>query len=588
MLMEYRSHPLTKIATYRRNRLLFLSIIAGFLGLIAFQVAFLSIGSHEKYQKRAQDNLFDRRRLSYPRGNILDREGLVLATNRRVYAITFSPYGLRNDEARDVLARLAGLIGAPDASAIEGIIETRPRWTRHTLVGKASQVDVLPFLERPGDYPGVRIREDFSREYSQPTDFAHVIGYLGRIQPGELDTYTRPRYLLDAEVGRSGLERQYENRLAGHPGAERHRRDARGRRLSQPDLLESARPGENLYLATDARLQARAMELLRGRTGTILMMDVESGGLLVMASRPTFDPNTPSALVVDGEDAGFLNLAVRGLYPPASTFKMVGAVVAIKEGYSPSREVNCAGRFQPAGWGRAYYCSHRWGHGLMNLSDSIKVSCNTYYYQLGYDFGFAPFADVARRLGFAELAGVDLPGEKAGQLASMEQPPPGETLNLVIGQGSMLATPLQVLRATAAVANGGRLVTPHVVDSIGYDRETAEVIGARAKSAGLGPSEIRVITDGMWRAVNESGGTAHDAGFHRAWDVAGKTGTAERGGDKEDAWFAGFFPASRPRYAMIVHIENAESGGGHTAAPIAKDLLEEYFQPREEVAQRSE
>ena len=567
-------------------------ILFGLFGLMLLvlggRMAWLSLVQHSYYLDKARDNLRDRTRLSYPRGNIFDRQGRTLATNRKVYTATFSSYGLRRSEARESLERIASLAGNLSGQEIEEILDTRPRWTRHEVLEGATQEEVLPFLERPEDFPGIRVHQDFEREYPFAIDSAHLVGYTSRIQPDEVEVYTRPRYLLDAEVGRSGLERLYEDSLAGHPGTETVERDARGRRLAEPELLQSSEPGENLYLYLDAQWQQAAMELLWGREGSIVVMDVQTGGVAVLASRPTFDPLNPAAQVVDGQNAGYVNHAMRGLYPPASTFKVVGALAALESGLSPQHEFVCHGPFRPSGWSRTYWCAHRQGHGPVDLVDSIELSCNVYYYELGHRLGFAPVASAARRFGFAEKTGIDLPGEKAGQLANMDEPPPGETLNLMIGQGSMLATPLQVARAYAGLANGGTLPRPRMVAVKGSSRESGEKHEASGESMGLSRRQLDLITEGLWRVVNSPEGTASSAGFPRRWDVAGKTGTAERPGDKRDAWFAGFFPRSAPRYSFVVHVENAEGSGGEVAAPIAREMIAEILGERQDEEAESE
>lgn len=568
--MGYRSRPLADLDSYGRNR----SIISVLLGVVflalVLQLANLTIFHEEKYREKALDNLFDEKRLSYPRGNIYDSHGEVLATNQKVYALTFTLYGLKESDARATLTSIFNLISKSDEERIRDILETRPRWTRHTIATNLSQEQVLPILERPDDFPGARAQERYERLYPHGTDMAHLVGYLGKIQPSEVDIYQRPRYLLDADVGRVGLEKQFENRLAGHPGRERLQRDARGKRLAEPDLLESSQAGENLYLTIDAGLQKRAMELLKSQKGSVVVIDVSDGALLILASRPTFDPVNPGSSVADGEEAGFLFRAIRGLYPPASTIKATGAAAVLEAGVSPSETVFCDGAFSPAGWGVTYRCAHH--HGSVDLADAIMGSCNEYFYTMGYRLGFDPFARANTQFGFGRITGVDLPGEKAGQLASSPSPGPGETTNLVIGQGSMLSTPLQVARAYAAIANGGRLVTPHVVGSIGYTRGE-EPIENHEEGVGISSVHLRMIGDAMWRVANDPGGTAYEAGFPRSWEVAGKTGTAERPGDRQDAWFAGFFPRSSPRYAFVVHIENADAGGGDVAAPIAKEII---------------
>lgn len=570
--MHYRSIPLRKFDHYARRRGVLLGLIAFALLAIGAQLGNLTIVEHDRLLVKAQNNLYSQKRLAFPRGNVLDRQGRILATNRRTYSVTFSPYGIRDAQAGSVLHSIRDLAGSPDAASVERILQTRPRWTRHVVVEGAELVTILPIVERPQDFPGARVDAETTREYAAPADFAHVIGYTGKIQPSEVADFNRPRYLPNDRVGRAGLERVFEQSLAGHPGRERQRRDARGHRLDDPELMQASKPGENLYLTLDATLQHTAMELLAGETGSIIVMDVNTGGLLILASRPTFDPNNPSTQEFDGHPAGYLNLALRGLYPPGSTIKIAGAAAIMAEGIDPKRQVMCRGSFTLPGWNRPFHCANRYGHGAVDLCNSIKESCNSYYFVIGNELGAQPLFQMARAFGFGEKTGIDLPGEAAGQLAAMENPPAGETTNLWIGQGTMLATPLQVARAYAGLATRS-LPTPHVVRAVGWEESSARAMEHPARTLPLSQQHAEIIIEGLARAVNSQGGTAYKAGIPARWGVVGKTGTAETASGKDDAWFAGFFPRSQPRYSFVVHIESTDGHGGDIAAPIARKLI---------------
>lgn len=584
--MEFRSQPLTKLGHYSASRNL---LFAGFLialSLMGMALLWNALFRHSHYRDRAEANLQQRKRLDYPRGNILDSNGVVLATNRKTYSVRYSPYGRKDSEARATLEQIGAIAGNPGPESIEKILATRPRWTRHLILDRVELAAVLPFLESPQLFPGIRVAEDYSRQYSHPIDFAHVIGYLSRIQQGEEDTFSRPRYLLDDLVGRAGIERQYQEQLAGHPGRERLHFDARGRALAEPELLEPSIPGADLDLALDSRLQSRAMRLLSGQTGSIILLDVHSGELPVLASRPVFDPQDPGAETVEGAPAGFVNLAIRGLYPPGSTFKIAGAAAALAEGIPASETIHCSGRHQVGGWLRPFHCAVRTGHGPTDLVDSLKESCNVYYYEVGERIGWDPVVRAARAFGFGEPTGVDLPGERAGQLSATEDPAIGERTNLIIGQGSMLASPLQVARAFAGLATG-RLPVPHVVTRI----DGKAVDHGQGRAVPIPAAHRELIIEGLSRVVAAPGGTARKAELDPRWEVCGKTGTAENGRGGIDAWFAGFFPRSAPRYAFVVHIVDADGHGGEIAGPIARELIAEVYaaqQAEAAVAQRVE
>ncbi len=574
--MSYRSQSLSSLSRFSANRrILFICFLLPFC-LIALQLFNLTVLEHQELKDKAEDNLVDHLRLDYPRGNILDRNGIPLSTNRKVFDVSFTRYRQSDSEATEVLSRLNEHLEL-EAEKIDSILETRPLWTRHDIAKGIRHQQVLPFLEQPELYPGLRVRERYVREYTEPLTHSHIVGYTSRIQPGETDIYTRPRYLPDDTVGRAGLERQYQEILAGFPGKERLHRDARGRRIAAPELLEQSQPGKNLYLTIDSRLQNKAIELLKGHKGSIILLDVPDGGVRVLASRPLFNSEQPAQQVVDGEPVGYLNRSMRGLYPPGSTFKIVGAATAMDSGISPSHEYTCYGPFRPNGWNRTFWCAHRNGHGPADLAESIKWSCNVYYYELGQELGFNILKSHSNNFGFAQKTGIDLPGEKEGQVSSFQEPGAGEVTNLYIGQGTMLATPLQVARAYAGIANNGKMPTPFLVESTGYTTGE-EIVAPRAfADMHLSSRQLSIIDEGLFRAVNESGGTAYKAGFPRNWEVCGKTGTAENAQGGVDAWFAGYFPRSNPEFAFVVHVENAEGHGGDVAAPLAKALFQEYY-----------
>ncbi|MCC6545869.1 hypothetical protein IT570_01780 [Candidatus Sumerlaeota bacterium] len=579
--MQYRSRPLREFDHFPRAKIFAWAIVSVCFAALAVQLFRLTVVQHARYLAQARENLYVTKRLSYPRGNIIDRQGVLLATNEKTYALTFNPYGMKDPTAREAIAKLGLTESELPEARIDEILATRPRWTRHTLVESAPLERVLPMLERPRDFPGVRVEMGYSRAYAMPEEFAHVVGYTSSIQPNEKKLFPRPRYLPDDKVGRTGLEQRYQEMLAGQPGRERLMRDARGARLDDPELLASSEPGKNLYLTMDARLQRRAMELLRGEKGTIILMEADSGGVLVMASSPTYDPLNPAREETLGMPSGYMNLATRGAYAPGSTMKIVGAAALLRAGADPQRRIACDGNFHLPGWSRAFHCAVRSGHGAVSLAAAIKESCNVYFYEAGNEIGSGPLLEMARDFGFEQLTGIDLPGERAPKLCAVENPGPGETTNLWIGQGSMLATPLQVARAYAGLATGS-LPTPHVVSAVGYSDGKREEVSLPRKLLNVPASDREMIIGGLWRVVNEPGGTAYKAGIPREWDVVGKTGTAENPQGSNDAWFAGFYPRTNPTHVFVVHIESTDKHGGEVAGPIAKELIGAFLHPADE------
>jgi penicillin-binding protein 2 len=381
-------------------------------------------------------------------------------------------------------------------------------------------------------------------------------------------------------VGIAQLEKAYEDELRGENGVETVLRDARGR-LQRTFVEKAAKPGRHVVLTLDLDLQTTAMALLEGRPGVAMLMDLRDGGILAMASWPSFDPDHPFPTPKD-IPTSYLNKAIQEHYLPGSTFKLVTATAAMQSGRSPFREVVCKGEFYLPGWDKPFRCEARYGHGPLELADAIKVSCNIYFYTLARDAGPEALVAMARAYGFGQRTGIDLIGEVPGLLPLRpDHLQPGSVLHLGIGQGPVAVTPLQLLAAYATFANGGESFTPHLLKRV--ESSTGEVIREyepRSHDAVAMPSRSRQeIERGLRAVVDSPVGTASDARFPSSWQVAGKTGSAENPEGGTDAFFVGFAPASHPEVAFLVLLENAGHGGAE-AAPVAKKLLNAYFQKR--------
>ena len=574
--MNFRSQSLAQFAHYAYSRRVLLVGASIPLLVIAAQLLRLSTLEGDRYAAMAADNLETNVRLQAPRGNVLDRRGRVVATNRRTWTVSYSAYRQKDDVARATLDRLATLLGESMRMSPDAILAETPRTKRHIVARRLEQTQVLPLIERASEFPGVRLQEDFRREYAYPTTLSLVLGHVGRIPEGQEEAFPSPRYRPDDEVGRAGLEAALEDRLAGQPGRERLKRDARGRLLDEPELLEQARAGSDLTLTIDAEVQRRAYELLRGETGSVIVMEVTTGDVVVMASTPTYDAAQPGANMVEGREAGFVNRASRGLYPPASTFKLIGAAAVLRSGITPEESVDCEGSVTLPGWRRPFWCNVRTGHGPLTLSGALKVSCNSYFYVMAQRLGPEPFLREAQMFGFGTRTGIEIP-EAPGSLPAIEKLTPGELTNFSIGQGTFLATPLQVVRAVAGIADGRQLPVPRLIRAI----DGAEPAPVAGTPIDLPPSMRSAIIAGMERAVNEPGGTVYKAQLPASWRVVGKSGTAENATGGVDAWFAGFLPREAPRWAFLVQIESADGHGGEVAGPIGRDVLRALLEAEE-------
>ncbi|MBN1587879.1 MAG: hypothetical protein JW888_00025 [Pirellulales bacterium] len=462
----------------------------------------------------------------------------------------------------------------------------------------------------PERYPGVRIIEHGRRDYREGSLAAHVLGYLGSPTEDERKADEDTAYNPDDRRGRQGLERQFEQSLRGRRGQRVEKTDRSGRIISI-EWNERPRPGEDLILTLDARLQKTAETLLdealarRELTGAkppragaaAIVMDVRTGAILAAASAPRFDPNVFGGKASDqirqilkDPDKPLFHRAIQMAIAPGSVFKVLSAVALIESGtVRPDEFFYCRGYLErPNALRCQIYKQFQRGHGEVRLADALAVSCNVYFFHHAAQAGPDPLVHWAKRFEFGRVTGVDLPGEASGRVPTPETIKSlerhawtvGDTRRLAVGQGSLTVTPLQIARMTAAVANGGWLVTPHVVSLVGTpEQENRETSKSPISTAvgrhidGLNASTLETIRRGMRRAVESPLGTAYGTVSTDFVEVAGKTGTAETGRGRSDhAWFAGYLPAAKPRFALVIVVEHS-GDGADVAGPVARRLI---------------
>ncbi len=456
--------------------------------------------------------------------------------------------------------------------------------------------------------PGVKLIEHSRRVYPQQSLAASVVGYLGRVTAKELQA--NPKFSADDRIGRAGVEDSFETQLVGHPGTRVEQRDHGGNILSST-IAAVPRPGSDLQLTIDAAVQHQAEiwldAAISGRLGTdaggevatdessnsggaVVVMDVANGELLALASTPRFDPNwfggdDPDRVAATLRDPArpLWNRAVQMALPPGSVFKTLTAIALLEnQTLQAGDAIDCRGYLhQPDQLRCEIYRRQGIGHGQVNLSDALMQSCNVFFFHFAEQSGPAPLVKWSQRVGFGQRTGVDLPSEARGNLpaASCDELHSPASNNqaemLAIGQGKLTATPLQIARLMAAVANGGKLVTPHVVER---DDPPATAIES------LSPATLRTVRQGLERVVSDPRGTAHASVQIDSLSIAGKTGTAESGeGHADHAWFAGYAPADAPKIAIVVVLEHGGSGG-EVAGPVARQILQAmqqrgYFGP---------
>ncbi|MDH3446184.1 MAG: penicillin-binding protein 2, partial [Deltaproteobacteria bacterium] len=433
---------------------------------------------------------------------------------------------------------------------------------------------------------------------------AHVLGYLGEIGPKQLKASRDKGYELGDEIGQYGLEKKWEQYLRGKGGGQQVEVDALGRRVRVISEVISG-PGYTVHLTLDRKLQQSAYEALQGKEGTIVVLDVHNGGILAMASTPSFDPNVFARGINVDEWRTLIkdrlrplsNRAIQGQYPPGSTFKIIMAVAGLEEeAINPDAKISDPGYF-PFG-NRNFRDWKKEGHGSVDLHKSLVESCDVYYYQLGIRLGVDRIAKWARAFGLGEKSGAVLDDEKSGLVPDTvwkrkryRQPwYPGETPSVAIGQGYLTTTPLQLANMMAAVANGGTLYRPRLVSRVeSIDGETAFEQGPEViRTIDLKPDTLARVRKALFDVVNGTTGTGK-AARSPLITMAGKTGTSQviemKGAylkneklayfNKDHAWFVSYAPADKPQIAIAVLIEHG-GGGGAAAAPMAKIVAEKY------------
>ena len=544
------------------------------------------------------------------RGEIKDRLGNVIVNVRPSFSLYVTPEDA--DNLSESLEFLSGLIEI-NKDKLRSDIRRSPSFKNVLIKRDISRREVAYIEENKMLLPGIRIKIEPIRNYAHKDFASHVLGYLGEVSKSELKISKFSRYELGDMVGKNGLEKIYESQLRGKKGFKEVEVDVSGRELKVLRKF-SPKTGNSLVLTLDSRVQSKLEtlmnEVLRENSveGSAVVMKVQSGEIIAMVSKPSFDPNSFatgistkqwSGLVLD-EKNPLQNRTIDGQYPPASTYKVVTAYAALAEKIiKPETTIFCPGHFRLGK--RDYRCWKKRGHGDMNLHDALVQSCDVYFYTLGYRLGINSLAKYATKLGLGELTGIELKGEKSGLVPSKQWKKkfknepwyPGETISASIGQGYNLVTPLQSARMISTIASGGLLVRPYLVKRIeDYDgRLIQEFFPKVIKKIKIEPEVLRNIKEGLRGVVHEAHGTGRRARLKNVI-VAGKTGTAQVVAMKDSeeidpeeetpyshrdhAWFIAFAPYENPEVAVSVIIEHGGHGGA-TAAPIAGGILKTYF-----------
>ncbi|MEX0298246.1 MAG: penicillin-binding protein 2 [Kordiimonas sp.] len=601
--------------TFSRRAFILAGVQGAALTALGGRLYYLSIVNGEQYRLRADKNRISLRLTPPERGEIFDRHNKKLATNRQDFAVVLIP-----EQAQDVVDTLTklGRIVKLSERRLARVKRTIRRQRKFVPVTVANQLDWETFsrvnVEMP-DLPGVETLAGLSRYYPSGREVAHIVGYLAT--PGEDDVGVSPLYRLPGfKIGKQGIERRFEEKLRGVAGSRRVEVNSVGREIRDLPPRQEATKGDPLHLSLDLDLQRFALSQLGEEAAGAVVMDVNTGELLALASSPSFDPNEFTGGISQENWQGLLgdprkpllNKCLSGQYPPGSTVKMLVALAALEQGIiTPETEFYCNGR-HPLG-DHVFHCWRPAGHGMQNLLWGISNSCDVYFYEIAEKLDIDHIADMARRFGFGETYDLGVDGEKSGLVPDRKWKRDffqqrwnlGETLNVSIGQGAMLATPLQLAVMTARLATG-YAVTPKLIKEpleqdvyrpYGYLEDTFARLD-------VNPLHLRTVRRGMEMVMEGPSGTGRDTRGRPKGAIiqAGKTGTAqvrrittaerETGvvkneelpwNTRDHALFVGYAPAEAPEVAVSILVQHG-GGGAKTAAPIGRDLMDKALELR--------
>jgi penicillin-binding protein 2 len=595
--------------TIFKSRIIISAIIMLLMTLILILRLFnLQVTKHDYYLEEALGNQMQNLPIIPIRGDILDRNGKILATNEFSYILTITPEKVLN--LNDTLSKLeiSDLISYKDIKKFNKNLGRYKKFHNIPIKFNLSESSVASFLLE-NQSPGVEIEPYFHRVYPYGASSAHIIGYVSSMSKKDKSDYDKKNYNGTNFVGKTGIEKQYEKLLHGQSGIKQIERNVAGR-IVDTKIITPSIAGQDIYLNIDIDLQLKAESLLGYSRGVIALINVKDGSILSLVSTPSFNPNWfVNGISVErynelssNQDLPLFDRSIKGLYPPGSTIKPMVALAGLELSNITIKDSTfCPGYYKLNNYSRKFNDWKRTGHGHMDVIEAIAQSCDVFFYDLAFNMGIDQIHDSLSYFQFGKQTGIDLPGELSGILPSREwkkinKDEPwyrGETLITGIGQGFMTASPLQLALATAAIANKGQLLTPQVM--MHSQSKNGDIFEERSpKSYQIPIKDINnweIIIEAMKQTVYGKFGTAKRLNNKLQYSLAGKTGTAQVFGlDPEEeyiaenieeklrdhALFTGFAPIEDPQVAIAIIVENAGSGSSK-AAPLAKKLLDEYF-----------
>jgi penicillin-binding protein 2 len=550
-----------------------LAIVVLLFAVLLLRLFYLQVVTSADYARESEENRIAQRRVKAPRGLIYDRDGRILARTRPFYTVS-----LERTSQKDFDAATAAFTEAIGDLELDGKYSRKYRTIRLKRDVDFRTVSIVE--ERlKADWPLLDIEIETQRHYPYGTVAAHLLGYIGIIQDQDLQGKNDNAYVLGDFIGKTGIEKVYENNLRGRDGMMYVEIDAAGRTGREfPERDRLPVPGEPLHLTIDLEVQLAAERALPDSlAGALVALDPRTGAVLALANKPTFDPNIFVSFqaqqerlrVLQSKDV-LLNRALQGRYPPGSTLKMVSAIAALETGITDTLSLfePCYGALRV---GRSSFrCHKRTGHGGLTLPGAIEASCNVYFYHLARLMSIETWHQYAAKLGFGQPTGIVHPGEAAGLLPSREYYRKregwslGQLLNLSIGQGAVLVTPIQMARYVAAIANGGYLVTPYISGDP----------PPRQRIDGISSRTFRIVRKSMLRVVASDTGTGRRARVDGV-AIAAKTGTAQVPSRNDDAWMVAFAPYENPTIVIAAVVEGGGSGGARVG-PVVREVIKAF------------
>ena len=591
---------------FRLNLLVAILIILSLI--LVLRLAFLQISEFKRYRTLSLKNQMSIIPIAPPRGVILDRNGVLLAENIPVYVLEIIPEHVKNIKV--TLAKLQQLLPSITDDDIENFNRTKAQNRSFVPIPiklKLSQEEVAVFAINQYHFPGVSIKARLMRHYPLGEITAHLLGYVGRINIEELRKADPTNYRATNFIGKAGIEKYYEDLLHGKVGYQMVETDVSGRTLR---VINKVNPhsGAKLYLSIDTRIQEAAYEALKDKRGAVVVINTHNGEILAMVSSPSYDPNIfvsgvrskDYKILSNALQRPLFNRAVRGVYPPASTIKPFVGLAGLDKGFiTIDTAIYDPGKFKLPTASHVFRDWKKSGHGIINFKRAITVSCDTYFYQLGHKMGISNIEDMLVKFGLGHLSHIDLHEEASGIVPSSRWKKqikgvswyPGDTLISAIGQGFMLATPLQMANATASLGQQGQRFRPHLLSkTVNSDNEEIHEYKPIEEYPVYLKDESHwdVVAEAMHSVLTSNEGTGYRFGRNPPYPVAGKTGTAQVHSGRQyektkyedipealrdNSLFIAFTPVEKPEIAIAVVVENDAA-----ASTVARKVLDTYYQ----------